>query len=61
MKLTYEKRLYIEQALKKGVKVTKICAELGISRDTFYKELKRSGMTKQDYSAIVAQIERGMG
>lgn len=60
MKITYEKRLYIEEALKKGMKVTKICNELGISRDSFYKEMKRSGMTKDNYSAIVAQIERGM-
>ena len=61
MKITYDKRLYIEEALKKGTKVTEICNTLGISRMTFYREVHRSGMNKDTYSARVAQIERGMG
>ena len=58
MKINYEKRLYIEKALKEKKKVVDICRELGISRDTFYKEIHRSGMNKETYSAKIAQIER---
>jgi IS30 family transposase len=58
MRLTYDKRLYIEESLKKGVKVAKICRDLGISRTSFYREIHRSGMDKDTYSARIAQIER---
>lgn len=56
-KLTYEDRLWLEDALKKGTDPLKICEHLGISSHQLQLE-KRLGWIKGEkrYSAHTAQL-----
>lgn len=54
-RLRYEDRQTIEKMLKAGDSVVTIAGELGVHRDTIYKELNRSGADKHTYTADVAQ------
>lgn len=51
-RLCYEDRQTIEKMLKAGEKVVTIAGELGVHRDTIYKELNRSA---KPYRAEAAQ------
>lgn len=54
-RLRYEDRQTIEKMLKTGNSVVVIAKELGVHRDTIYKELTRSGTDQHTYTADVAQ------
>lgn len=54
-KLCYEDRQTIERMLKEESSVELIADSLGVHRDTIYKEIARSGATKETYTAEVAQ------
>lgn len=55
--LRYEDRVIIERMSKAGKKVADIANEIGVHRDTIYKEFTRCGATKETYSAEKAQRE----
>lgn len=44
--LLYKDRLIIQEMCKAGKSVSNIAKELGVHRDTIYKEFKRTNMTK---------------
>lgn len=50
-RLRYEDRVIIERMSKAGKKVADIANEIGVHRDTIYKEFTRCGATKETYSA----------
>ncbi len=50
-------RVIIERMSKAGKKVADIANEIGVHRDTIYKEFTRCGATKETYSAEKAQRE----
>lgn len=56
-RLRYEDRVIIERMSKAGKKVADIANEIGVHRDTIYKEFTRCGATKETYSAEKAQRE----
>lgn len=56
-RLRYEDRVIIERMSKAGKKVADIANEIGVHRDTLYKEFTRCGATKETYSAEKAQRE----
>lgn len=56
-RLRYEDRVIIERMSKAGKKVADIANEIGVHRDTIYKEFTRCGATKEMYSAEKAQRE----
>lgn len=60
MKITYDKRLVLENELRKGTKLIAIARMLGVDRNALYAEFKRTGMNRDNYDARKAQIERGM-
>ena len=53
--MRYEDRQTIEKMLKAGDSVVVIARELGVHRDTIYKELTRSGTDQHTYTADMAQ------
>ena len=56
-RLRYEDRVIIERMSKAEKKVADIANEIGVHRDTIYKEFARCGATKETYSAEKAQRE----
>lgn len=56
-RLRYEDRVIIERMSKAGKKVADIANEIGVHRDTIYKEFTRCGAAKETYSAEKAQRE----
>jgi hypothetical protein len=56
-RLRYEDRVIIERMSKAEKKVADIANEIGVHRDTIYKEFTRCGATKETYSAEKAQRE----
>lgn len=54
-RLRYEDRKTIEKMFKAGNSVVVIAKELGVHRDTIYKELTRSGTDQHTYTADIAQ------
>ena len=56
-RLRYEDRVIIERMSRAGKKVADIANEIGVHRDTIYKEFTRCGATKETYSAEKAQRE----
>ena len=56
-RLRYEDRVIIERMSKAGKKVADIANEIGVHRDTIYKEFTRCGATKETDSAEKAQRE----
>lgn len=56
-RLRYEDRVIIERMSKAGKKMADIANEIGVHRDTIYKEFTRCGATKETYSAEKAQRE----
>lgn len=54
-RIRYEDRRKIEKMLKAGSSVVKIAGELGVHRDTIYKEFYRSGTDQHTYTADAAQ------
>lgn len=54
-RLGYEDRRIIERMCKEKKSVATIAAELGVHRDTIYKEFARAGTSKNEYSAEMAQ------
>lgn len=54
-KLCYGDRRVIERMLQEGDSIAKIAAVLDVHRDTIYKEIARSGTTKETYTADTAQ------
>lgn len=54
-KLCYEDRRVIERMLQEGNSIERIAIGLGVHRDTIYKEIARSGTTKETYTADTAQ------
>ncbi len=55
MKITYEKRKFFEEELKKGTEITEISRLTNVTRDCWYQEMRRSGMTRETYNADKAQ------
>ncbi|MEE1078942.1 MAG: helix-turn-helix domain-containing protein [Agathobacter sp.] len=54
--LLYKDRLIIQEMCKAGKSVSNIAKELGVHRDTIYKEFKRTNMTRENYDAQTAQL-----
>lgn len=48
-------REIIEARIKEGKSIDSIAEELGVHRDTIYKEFRRVNLDRKSYSAIVAQ------
>lgn len=57
-KISYESRKILEQMCREGYGITRIAKELNVNRDTIYKEFSRSGMTRENYKAEIAQAGR---
>lgn len=54
-RLKYEDRQQIEKYLREHKSIVEVADKIGVHRDTIYKELHRSGQTKETYEAAVAQ------
>lgn len=54
-RLRYKDRQVIERMAKRGSRITAIAEELGVHRDTIYKEIARCKATPETYSADAAQ------
>lgn len=54
-RLRYSDRQKIEQMSNAGSSIAEIAEELGVHRDTIYKELARCNATRRTYSAEIAQ------
>lgn len=53
--ITYDDRKKIESMFSEGKSVSYVAKEIGICRDTLYKELRRHNMTRDTYNAEIAQ------
>lgn len=49
--MSYADREKIEQLLQQGYSVSVIAREIGFTRAAIYQELKRTGLTRQNYTA----------
>lgn len=54
-RISFEDRQTIERLLKTNTSIATIAKEIGVHRDTIYKELKRCNATPITYSADLAQ------
>ena len=54
-RLRYEDRQRIEKNFKENKSIAETAELIGVHRDTIYKELHRSGLTRETYRAAVAQ------
>lgn len=53
--LSYTDRQLIELYLSAGMRVSEIAKNIGVHRNTIYREFTRCGMTKENYNADKAQ------
>lgn len=58
-KITYSDRRRIEKMYKNGVDVAMIALDIGVARQTIYREIKRGQDENGDYNADVAQLRYG--
>ena len=58
-KITYSDRRRIEKMYKNGVDVDMIALDIGVARQTIYREIKRGQDENGDYNADVAQLRYG--
>ena len=54
-RLLFADRQMIEKFSKEGKKIPEIAKEIGVHRDTIYKELKRCDLALDKYDADLAQ------
>lgn len=54
-RLCYEDRRTLEKILRAGFSVAEAAGELGVHRDTIYREFVRSGTDRHTYTADAGQ------
>lgn len=54
-RLKFSDRQLIEQRIKEGCSVSQIADEIGVHRDTLYREFNRAGCRAAEYTAVAGQ------
>ena len=58
-RITYSERKRIEKMYKNNVDIATIALDIGVARQTIYREIKRGQDENGDYNADVAQLRYG--
>lgn len=58
-RITYSERKRIEKMYKNNVDIAMIALDIGVARQTIYREIKRGQDENGDYNADVAQLRYG--